>query len=133
MREDQRRGARAIAAKLKENGYLVPGIENVEKKTRKQQTSSDLRYFHDDEVSQKDVDDIAGVLRGAGVAVSRTPRTDSDVRPRQYEIWFGEDFSPPSDSPGRIIGGPDLLKQPREREDSDKKTPDQGRQRRTYP
>lgn len=78
----------------------MPGIENVQGKARPQ-AISDVRYYQADEARGKDVEKISDVLlKDFGVKlkpISLPP--SSKARPRHYEIWFGDDFSPaPADS-----------------------------------
>ena len=124
VREDQRRRASEVAAKLRAAGYIVPGIENVERKVRRPQASTLLKYFHDDDVARADVADLGQLLGGFGVRAAATPAVDDTVRPRQYEVWFGADFAPgPSPAPGKVSADPDLIQLP---PDKTKQPPDKG-------
>ena len=92
-REDQRKRAGEMARQLEAKGYVVPGIENVEKKARVQPVS-EIRYYQSDATAQRDVKDIGTILDGAGVKLgpSQLLKNPGNVRPRLYELWFGTDF-----------------------------------------
>lgn len=93
-REAQRAGAREIARKLETAGFLVPGIENVGDKSPRR---SQVRYFRQNEEGRKDVRELVDLLRQAGVTAEATfveGYEESIQARRQYEIWFGDDFSP---------------------------------------
>jgi septal ring factor EnvC (AmiA/AmiB activator) len=91
-REDQRRRAAQLTRQLQARGYVVPGIENVGRKARIPRVS-ELRYYSTG-AAQSDIDDILSFLRSAGVNLARPVqvRQAAGVRPRHYELWFGEDF-----------------------------------------
>lgn len=88
-REDQRSHAAAIGKQLETNGFIVPGIERVNPVT-----VSDLRYFESNDITKTDLQNINAVLQNIS-KVSVKPKQlsgSNKVRPRHYEIWFGEDF-----------------------------------------
>ena len=96
-RPDQSQKAREVAAQLKGKGYNVPGVENVGARAA---GKSNVRYCEGDAAS-KDVADITRLLAAAGVSLAPRPLGAgmcARIRPRQYELWFGEDF-PPGRSP----------------------------------
>lgn len=92
-REDQRAKADKLAHGLQAKGYLVPGIENVGDKAT---PTSEVRYCKSDSDHwKKDLDDIAGFLKSSAATLESKQMSDalcSKVPPRQYEIWFGQDF-----------------------------------------
>ncbi|MGH9931077.1 MAG: hypothetical protein ACREA9_17855 [Pyrinomonadaceae bacterium] len=97
-REDQRKRAGDVARKLQAQGFVVPGLEQkkgqgVENVRGLSPRVSQIRYYQANEVSQKDLNDIVGLLRGMGIELKQVQLPASKlVRPRHYEIWFGEDF-----------------------------------------
>jgi septal ring factor EnvC (AmiA/AmiB activator) len=89
-REDQRRRAAAVARALQAAGYIVPGIENVRGKAP---TNTQLRYCGADNWLQADLDGIVNALERISVPVTRQRLANcGNVRPRHYEIWFGESY-----------------------------------------
>ncbi len=96
-REDQRPKATQMVNQLQAKGYLVPGIENVGSKAP---PTSDVRYCKSDsgELQMKDLADITGFLKSSVPSLQSLGSNVipdslcSKVRPRQYEIWFGQDF-----------------------------------------
>jgi len=90
-REDQRRHAAEVARQLQDGGYLVPGIENV---GRKASGPTELRFCATDDTAKKDVDDITNLMAKLSIKVKpQVIRSGcGNVRPRHYEIWFGDDF-----------------------------------------
>jgi hypothetical protein len=89
-REDQRRHAAAVARQLQDNGYLVPGIENVGPKASGQ---TELRFCTSDEAAKQDLDQITNLLIKLSIKVKQQPISNCrNVRPRHYEVWFGDDF-----------------------------------------
>jgi cell division protein FtsB len=89
--EEQRKRAAEVVRQLQAKGYIVPGIENVGTKARLPHTSQ-LRYYQTDSVSLGDIKDITESLGRLGVKLSTVPLSSTNVRPRHYEIWFGQDF-----------------------------------------
>lgn len=90
-REDQRARAAEIVRQLKSKGYLVPGIENVNKKAPE---ASQLRACSSNDVAKNDVIEITKALASLSAA-SVEPKylTNCGIsRPRHYEIWFGANF-----------------------------------------
>jgi uncharacterized protein YoxC len=94
--ESQRARAKLIASRLQQNGFIVPGIENVGEKAS---GNSVLKYFHKNDEEAGDAKKIAEILQGEKIAADPkyTPGFDdsSKIRPRHYELWLGSDFSPP--------------------------------------
>lgn len=97
-REDQRRRASDIAQQLQDKGYVVPGLEQkrgggVENVRGRNPHDSEIRFYQNDETSQKDVNDIVNAVQAMGIKLKPTQLPPSrNVRPRHYEIWFGDDF-----------------------------------------
>jgi hypothetical protein len=89
VRQDQRSHAAAIGKQLEANGFIVPGIEGV-----KSIPNSDLRYFDKNDITQTDVKKIHSILlNNSKVPVPpKQVKNTGNIRPRHYEIWFGEDF-----------------------------------------
>lgn len=88
-RDDQRERAREIARQLQAKGYVVPGIENVKGKASIPPIS-ELRYYPTSET--KDVNDISEYLRSHNIPIRPNQLYSGRVRPRHYELWFGEKF-----------------------------------------
>jgi Novel STAND NTPase 1 len=88
--ESQRAQAQQMAAFLKKQGYLVPGIQNVgEKGVRHNQ----LRYFRDSEPGIPTPQEIITVLDKANVGKWSLNRVrgyeqSTKVVPGQFELWF---------------------------------------------
>jgi hypothetical protein len=84
-----RRLAAALLSRLQAKGYIVPGIENVEGKAP---STSQLRYCPTDKF-EEDLADITKTLESIKISVGtqRLPAC-GNVRPRLYELWFGEKF-----------------------------------------
>ena len=93
--ENQRVGAEEIARTLEESGFLVPGIENVG--DSRVPASTQLRYFRKlEELELQDVVKLLNLLEDSLVVEVDSvfvPGHESTIRPRQYEIWLGDDFS----------------------------------------
>jgi type II secretory pathway pseudopilin PulG len=88
----QRARAQEVSRQLEARGYVVPGIENISGKAKAPPVSQ-LRFYGADDAARKDVDDIVGFFQGIGVALKTVQLPASGgVRPRHYEIWFGDDF-----------------------------------------
>ena len=102
MRGGQRARAAEVARRLQAEGFLVPGIENMERKERPQ-PASDVRFNPGDEMAAADTKKIHAVLGNFGTKL-REVKLSADTRPRQYELWLGEDFAAP-EGPTR----PDLI------------------------
>src|SRR5258705_8733387 len=101
-REDQRKRAAEVARKLQAQGYVVPGLEHKISfelnrirgiEVRPAPRVSQLRYYQDNAVSQKDIHDIVTLLHAMGVELKQVLLPPLRVaRARHYEIWFGDDF-----------------------------------------
>ena len=88
--ESQRGPARVLQARLKEDGFIVPGIENVGSKAVLT-VKAEVRYYRDEE--KDEALKIVQIMSttGIGAAVNDVPRKiegGSGVRRRQYEVWF---------------------------------------------
>lgn len=89
-REDQRRRAAQVARQLQANGYIVPGIENV---GRRASGPTELRYCSWEETVKQDIESITSLLVKLSIRIKpQLIRNCTNVRPRHYEIWFGDDF-----------------------------------------
>ena len=89
-REDQRRRAAQVARQLQANGYIVPGIENV---GRKAYGPTELRYCSSDDTVKQDIESITNLLVKLSIKIKpQLIRNCGNVRPRHYEVWFGDDF-----------------------------------------
>jgi hypothetical protein len=90
QREDQRRHASEVARQLQDNGYLVPGIENVGQKAS---GPTQLRFCASDEAARQDLDQITNLLLKLSIRVKQQSISKcGNIRPRHYEVWFGDDF-----------------------------------------
>ena len=89
-REDQRKHASQVASQLQARGYIVPGIEYV---GRKASGPTQLRYCQSDDLVKQDLDGITRALASLNVKVEplKIARC-GNVRPRHYEVWFGDYF-----------------------------------------
>jgi hypothetical protein len=89
-REDQRRRAAEVAPQLQANGYLVPRIEYV---GRKAFGPTQLRYCSSDDTVKRDLDNITNLFAKLSIKIKPLLIRDcGNVRPRHYEIWFGDEF-----------------------------------------
>ena len=89
-REDQRRRAAEVARQLQANGYIVPGIESVGKKAS---GPTELRYCSSDDTVKQDIESITNLLVKLSIRIKpQLIRNCGNVRPRHYEIWFGDNF-----------------------------------------
>lgn len=96
--ESQRPGARRLARKLRQAGYLVPGIDMVGRSGPKE---SDLRYC-EGKGQDSDIAAIRNLLAGENVAIAAVrvlktadvPACAQVSSTRSYELWLGEDFNP---------------------------------------
>jgi hypothetical protein len=88
--ESQRAQAKQLAALLKKQDYLVPGIQNVGDKGVK---SNQVRYFHDPDPGFPSPQEIVALLNNANMGkwnmryipgLEDSPRTP----PGQFELWF---------------------------------------------
>jgi len=88
-REDQRAHAAAVGKLLEANGFIVPGIQKV-----RFQESSSLKCFETAGITKADTTSILNVLRGAAKINIRSYKlpTSDKIRPRHYEVWFGQNF-----------------------------------------
>jgi hypothetical protein len=145
----QRARAADVARLLQAKGFVVPGVENVER-TANPQGYSDVRYNPADESSAGDVADIRAVMQeNFGVSVRETKlRAPGGTRARQYELWLGDDFTAPEGTTrpegvlgsvlGRILaprGRPTPSPSPQDdrRPPAEQKTPGRNYPRRTSP
>lgn len=89
QKESQRERAKGIAEKLKEMGYIVPGIERAVSKAETNQ----VRYFRSEEKTE--ATKIADILKRLGldnVEPAYIGGYEEKVKPRHYEIWFISEF-----------------------------------------
>lgn len=91
--ESQRAPARALASKLEDAGYIMPGIELV---SGFKGQKSDVRHYSDDQNTKKELQRLIELLNGQGVRpISKyLPqfRNLAQSRPLQFELWLGQDF-----------------------------------------
>jgi hypothetical protein len=126
MRASQRARAAEVARRLQAKGFLVPGIENREHKGNPQ-PNSDVRFYQGDAMADGDTADIRAVLDGFGVKLKTIAlNRSSGVRPRHYELWFGDDFGGPAPDAG---SRPDLPR-PSASPDANRRNPNRGYTRR---
>jgi len=97
--EDQRARATKVAKLLQAKGFIVPGIENVEKKS-KLTDRSEIRYCNIGNSTDKDVNDIVEIVQNLSISLTKQElhQNCDKVRPRHYEIWFGHSFSMPENA-----------------------------------
>lgn len=89
--ESQRARADELARLLQASGFIVPEIENVGGMDKVPRRSQLRRYAG--RWSPDDVHNILELFGGRGVNLELPdPRSETSVRPRHYEIWFGQDF-----------------------------------------
>lgn len=88
-RQNQRERAQAIQVQLRDAGLVVPGIEYVGAQSPK---VSQLRYFHESDEEEKQVQALASKLETQGVKLQliRIKGYD-DIAPGSYEIWLGRE------------------------------------------
>ncbi len=103
MRANQRARAAEVARRLQSEGFIVPGVENMERKGHRQ-SGSDVRFNPGEEMAAADTEKIRAVLGGFNVKLKEIKLPASAARPRHYELWLGDDFAG-SEGPTR----PDLL------------------------
>ncbi len=85
--------AKQLATKLQENGFIVPGIENVGDKAS---SSTVVKYFHKNDEEADEAKKIAEILRGEKIiAEAKYFDSPNKIGVRRYELWLGADFSPP--------------------------------------
>ncbi|HEX6186169.1 MAG TPA: LytR C-terminal domain-containing protein [Pyrinomonadaceae bacterium] len=141
MNGGQRSRAREVAGKLQAQGFIVPGVENMERKGHRQ-ANSDVRFYGNDPAAAPDVENIRAVLGGFGVKLKTIAlNASSAVRPRHYELWLGDDFVAPEgpSRPEAIPGLGTILTRPTRVNANTataperRPTPDQRTTDRTYP
>ena len=85
--EKQRAAAENAASKLRDAGYVVPGIEYVGAKAPK---PTQVRFFHRTDEQEPDLPRIIRTLHDAGIeAHGQYTALPGTVRPHQFELWFG--------------------------------------------
>ncbi|HEX6861365.1 MAG TPA: hypothetical protein VF414_01035 [Thermoanaerobaculia bacterium] len=94
IREDEDRPhARLIEESLESNGFDVPGIERV---GRRSPSNSQLRYFRRSE--EPEANEIVEILTATGVAVKPQyisgHEKSTAIRPRHYELWLAPRSQP---------------------------------------
>jgi hypothetical protein len=85
--ESQRERAEQIAAKLQEQGFIVPGIERLDTGP----TTTELRFFTGSEPADTQVLVNAFTQLGLNVKpvdLSNRYKNSTSVRPRHYELWI---------------------------------------------
>lgn len=86
--ESQRRIAKSLQTALIKDNFIVPGIEKVEGKAFKLD-SSEVRYFRNNDKAEALI--IHNSLKSQNLLVRREPKKvtmKNQNRPRHYEIWF---------------------------------------------
>jgi hypothetical protein len=88
---NDRNYAQEMTKRLKQAGFEVPGIENIEKAAGLKNT--EVRYFK--KADQADAFRLLDILREAGVkspAILYLAREEDNrkVRPKTYEVWFAD-------------------------------------------
>lgn len=101
--ESQRGQAQQLAASLKKQGYLVPGIQNVGEKGVKH---NQLRYFRDSEPGIPTPQEIIAFLDKANVGKWIPNRVhgyeqSTKVATGQFELWFASVAAPEPDATAR--------------------------------
>ena len=88
--EEQRDKAGDVAAYLEEDGFVVPGIELV----RTVLPKSQLRFFRQREEEEATRIQELCQTNGYPMELNYLSRYENStkIRPRHYEIWFGDDF-----------------------------------------
>lgn len=87
--------AQQVAAALKKQGYIVPGIQ---KKVDKDAKTNQLRYFREDEPGMPKPADVASLIRNS-TKIDLRPRylkgyDSAKMRPGHFEIWFASPGQP---------------------------------------
>jgi hypothetical protein len=88
IRNDSQRGkAEQIAAKLQEQGFIVPGIERLDTGP----TNTELRFFNGSEPA--DTQRLVNALNQLGLKVNQVDlsnryKNSTSIRPRHYELWI---------------------------------------------
>ncbi len=93
---DQREKAKNIEIGLEEEtanlkkDFLVPGIELKEYNLK----NSELRFFNSKE--KEEANEIKKLMENSGIKITLRDLSkiykNSKIRPRHYEVWFGNDF-----------------------------------------
>ena len=133
MNSGQRARAAEVSRKLREQGFIVPGVENMERKGHRQ-SSSDVRFNPSDGSSAEDAKKIHAVLGDFGIKLKEV-KLSADTRPRQYELWLGDDFVAPEGQSRleAIPGLGTLLTRPTRPNANTADAPDRKTNDRTYP
>ena len=139
MRSAQRARAAEVARRLQAEGFLVPGIDNMERR-EKSQPSSDVRFNPGDEMASADTKKIHALLGNFGTKLKEV-KLSANTRPRQYELWLGDDFVAPEGTtrPDVIPGLGTIFTRPTRPNANTssaperRPTPDQKTNDRTYP
>ena len=97
-RAEQKRGVSGVARRLQAEGFLTPGVSQSRGRMAR---VTQLSYYQDDEATRADLRKLLEVLRGAGVRLGNPVlvRDASGVRPRHYDLAFGDDFGRDSRPP----------------------------------
>jgi hypothetical protein len=88
--ESQRSAAQLLQSRLRENGFIVPGIENIASKAVAP-SKAEVRYYRDEE--KDEALKVVQIMKVTNIvaAINDIPRKlagVTGVRSRQYEIWF---------------------------------------------
>jgi hypothetical protein len=89
-REDQRALAESLQQELRNNSFLVPGIEDVNGKAFLP-TQTEVRYFREDEKAQ--AVQIIDLMKKVISSVSAEPKMvtlKNHSRPKHFEVWFSK-------------------------------------------
>ncbi|HJQ27029.1 MAG TPA: hypothetical protein VKA60_24285 [Blastocatellia bacterium] len=95
--ESQREKANQVAELLQKQGFIVPGVENVSRKSITT-TKTDVRFYTDNPEGAGDLSKIKAALKQVEITPLERPlgntgaNASTKVRPRHYEVWFGKDF-----------------------------------------
>lgn len=89
----QKTSVDAIAEKLRQQAYIIPGVESRPNKVK----ATEVFYFRAEDTQE--AERIASILQASGVKDSEAKlapeQFQGTVRPRQFEIWFSEKAFPP--------------------------------------
>jgi len=88
--ESQLSTAQAIRSTIQQQGYAVPGIENIAGKAAPPKNTN-VRYFNDGDKAVAEA--IVSLLRQAGIMSAYSYRVSGlKARPGSLEIWFSPDI-----------------------------------------
>ena len=86
--ESQRALAKELGKFVSDKGFLVPGIENIEKKASAP-AKTEVRYYRDDDLDE--ANGLIALLLQRNIDINRSPVKvqGGRARPRHFELWFG--------------------------------------------